>query len=151
MTSHAPRRRFLRFAIGLLVVIVVFATADLLLVRSYQKIHVSYEITRITGPKLPDGSIDYLRAMYAVGAAPYFDALAVHTYGFTSPPDDPPSPDKLNFRRFELLYAVMKQNGDAAKPIIARWAPQLILTSSSSELPAQPSRSRNPARANVPA
>src|SRR5256885_6485399 len=63
MTSHAPRRRFLSFAIGLLVVIVVFATADLLLVRSYQKIHVSYEITRITGPKLPDGSIDYLRAM----------------------------------------------------------------------------------------
>ena len=73
----------------------------------------------LEAPGSPNGlnDIDYLQAMYAAGAASYFDALAVHTYGFTLPPDDPPSPDKLNFRRFELLYAVMKQNGDAVKPI----------------------------------
>jgi hypothetical protein len=63
MTAHAPNRRFFRVAIVLFAVIVMFAVGDLLLVRSYQKIHVSYEVTRITGPKLPDGSIDYLRAM----------------------------------------------------------------------------------------
>ena len=60
MTAHAPKRRFFRFAAILFAVIVMFSVGDLLLVRSYQRIHVSYEITRITGPKLPDGSIDYL-------------------------------------------------------------------------------------------
>jgi hypothetical protein len=61
--------------------------------------------------------IDYLQRMYEAGAAPYFDALAVHTYGFTDPPEAAPAPDKLNFRRFELLQAVMAKHGDANKPI----------------------------------
>ena len=36
----------------------------------------------------PNGLNDllFLEALYAAGAAPYFDALAVHTYGFTMPP-----------------------------------------------------------------
>ncbi len=61
--------------------------------------------------------IDYLQRVYEAGAAPYFDALAVHTYGFTDPPEAAPAPDKLNFRRFELLQAVMAKHGDANKPI----------------------------------
>ncbi len=61
--------------------------------------------------------IDYLQAMYDAGAAPYFDALAVHAYGLTFPPDDPPHPDVINFRRVELLRQVMLANGDGDKPI----------------------------------
>ena len=71
----------------------------------------------------PEGSgaamddLRYLERMYQAGARPYFDALAAHAYGFTTPPDDPPAPDKLNFRRVELLRAVMVRYGDADKPI----------------------------------
>ncbi len=56
--------------------------------------------------------IRYLERMYEAGAAPYFDALAAHTYGFTHPPDDDPDPDVINFRRIELLRAVMVRYGD---------------------------------------
>ncbi|MFN8373922.1 MAG: glycosyl hydrolase [Anaerolineae bacterium] len=67
----------------------------------------------------PNGLNDllYLQALYEAGAADYFDALAVHTYGFTEPPDAPPVPDVLNFRRAELLRAVMEDYGDAATPV----------------------------------
>jgi hypothetical protein len=70
-------------------------------------------------PNSPNGldDIEYLRGMYAAGGARYFDALSVHTYGFTSPPDAEPASDRLNFRRYELLYDVMVQNGDGDKPV----------------------------------
>lgn len=61
--------------------------------------------------------LDYLRAIYALGARGYFDALAVHAYGLKFPPDDPPAPDVLNFRRVELERQVMVDHGDANKPI----------------------------------
>ncbi len=60
--------------------------------------------------------ITYLDELYDAGAKPYFDALAIHAYGFTSPPDDPPAFDKLNFRRAELLREVMIAHGDGDKP-----------------------------------
>ena len=56
--------------------------------------------------------LDYLQQMYDAGAGQYFDAMAANAYGTTYPPEDPPSPDKLNFRRVELLHAVMEKNGD---------------------------------------
>jgi GH35 family endo-1,4-beta-xylanase len=62
--------------------------------------------------------LDFLRGMYRAGAKDYFDILAVHSYGWTFPPDDPPAPDKVNFRRVELLRRIMEENGDAQKPII---------------------------------
>jgi len=71
----------------------------------------------------PDGSpwglndLVYLERLYEAGAAPYFDALAVHTYGFTFPPEAEPGPDILNFRRIELIREIMTAHGDAAKPI----------------------------------
>jgi hypothetical protein len=71
----------------------------------------------------PDGSptgmndLTYLQRMYDAGAAPYFDALAVHSYGVQSPADEPPAPNRLNFRRVELVREVMVRNGDAAKPV----------------------------------
>ncbi len=61
--------------------------------------------------------LHYLRAMYAAGAKPYFDALAAHAYGHGRPPTMPPAPDVLNFRRVELLRAIMADFGDDAKPI----------------------------------
>jgi hypothetical protein len=67
----------------------------------------------------PNGLNDilYLRAMYEAGAADYFDALAVHTYGFTQPPQADPAPDVLNFRRAELLRGVMADFGDSETPV----------------------------------
>jgi len=59
----------------------------------------------------------YLEGMYQAGAAPYFDALAVHAYGLTWPPEAPPAPDRVNFRRVELLRRIMEIYGDSAKPI----------------------------------
>lgn len=59
----------------------------------------------------------YLEAMYQAGAAPFFDALAIHTYGFSEPASSPPAPDRLNFRRAELLRAIMERHGDANKPV----------------------------------
>ncbi len=61
--------------------------------------------------------LDYLQGMYDAGAAPYFDGLAAHSYGWTFPADDPPRPDAVNFRRVELLREVMIRNGDGAKPV----------------------------------
>jgi len=71
----------------------------------------------------PEGSSNglsdvlYLEQMYAAGAAEYFDALAVHTYGFTHPATAEPAFDVLNFRRAELLYDVMAQYHDADTPV----------------------------------
>lgn len=94
----------------------------------YQAAHAANPEVQILGAALAptlepeDGAngmsdLIYLRRMYAAGGGAYFDALAVHTYGFTLPPDDPPAPDRLNFRRAELLFEIMREFGDADKPI----------------------------------
>lgn len=62
--------------------------------------------------------LSYLQGMYDAGAKPYFDKLAVHAYGWRSPPDDPPSPDVVNFARTELLRQIMVSNGDEGKTIV---------------------------------
>lgn len=61
--------------------------------------------------------VKFLQGMYAAGAKPYFDVLFANAYGFAYPPEDPPAPDRLNFRRVELLRQVMVQNGDGNKAI----------------------------------
>jgi len=71
----------------------------------------------------PEGSaaglndLAYLERMYQAGAGDYFDALAVHAYGLTSPPDAAPAPDAVNFRRVELLREMMVAHGDGDKLI----------------------------------
>lgn len=62
--------------------------------------------------------LDYLRRLYEAGFKDTFDALAVHSYGFRFPPDEPPAPDVLNFRRVELLRAIMVEYGDGDKPVV---------------------------------
>lgn len=59
----------------------------------------------------------YLERMYATGAGRYFDALAAHAYGLRFAPEEPPAPDELNFRRVELLRAIMAAHGDGDKSI----------------------------------
>ena len=73
----------------------------------------------IEPPGSPWGLNDlfYLQGMYDAGAAPYFDGLAVHTYGLTFPPQSEPHPQVLNFRRVELVREIMLANDDDATPI----------------------------------
>jgi hypothetical protein len=71
----------------------------------------------------PEGSavglsdVAYLERMYQAGAATYFDALAVHAYGLTFPPEEPPAAGAINFRRVELLREIMVAHGDEGKPV----------------------------------
>lgn len=99
-----------------------------LLQATYTRLHqANPNITVLAGalaPTLePDGSphglndLIYLERMYAAGAGDYFDALAIHTYGFTAPPEEPPAPDRLNYRRAELLHAIMMRYRDAEIPV----------------------------------
>lgn len=99
-----------------------------LLRLSYQAAHTANAQVLVLGGALapttePEGSgsglneVRFLERMYQAGAAPYFDALAAHTYGFTAPPSAPPDPATINFRRVELLRAVMERYGDGDKPI----------------------------------
>ena len=55
----------------------------------------------------------YLEEMYAAGAAPYMDGLAVHSYGLKFPADTPPDPQVVNYRRVELIREIMLANGDS--------------------------------------
>jgi len=59
----------------------------------------------------------YLDALYAAGAAPYFDIASANAFGYNSPPEEDPQPDRYNFRRVEALRAVMERRGDSNKPI----------------------------------
>jgi hypothetical protein len=60
---------------------------------------------------------DYLQAMYEAGARDYFDILAANAFGFDLPPEDPPSPMTLNFRRVELQREIMEEYGDGDKAV----------------------------------
>ena len=60
--------------------------------------------------------LDFLNDMYRNGAGAYFDALAIHTYGFRDSPSADPAADRLNFRRAELLREIMIAHGDTEKP-----------------------------------
>ncbi len=62
--------------------------------------------------------LEYLQKMYDAGVKDSFDALAIHAYGWKNAADDPPSPDRVNFRRAELLRDIMVKNGDAVKHAI---------------------------------
>ncbi len=59
----------------------------------------------------------FVQRMYEAGAAAYFDAMAVHTYGFTFPAEAEPGSDILNFRRIELIHDIMKAFEDDGKAI----------------------------------
>ncbi|WP_376790000.1 hypothetical protein [Thermoflexus sp.] len=54
----------------------------------------------------------FLREVYERGIAAYIDGWAMHPYGFGNPPEEPPDPRRLNFRRVELMRAIMQAYGD---------------------------------------
>lgn len=72
----------------------------------------------------PPGSTDaindleYLQKLYDAGMKDYFDVLAVHAYGWTSPADEAPAPNRVNFRRTELVRELMLRNGDSKRVMI---------------------------------
>jgi hypothetical protein len=61
--------------------------------------------------------LDYLEAMYEAGAGDYFDILSANAFGFDLPPEDPPDPNVLNFRRVELQREIMERYNDTGKAI----------------------------------
>ncbi len=73
---------------------------------------------------VPEGSewgmddLTFLQRMYDAGARDCFDAVAIHAYGCTFPPDDPPDPEVVNYARAELIHQVMVRNGDSGKPCL---------------------------------
>ena len=61
--------------------------------------------------------LQYLEEMYKAGAAAYFDILSANAFGMDLPPEDAPSPNKLNFSRVLLQRQIMERFGDANKAI----------------------------------
>ena len=60
----------------------------------------------------------FLQQMYEAGAAPFFDVLGAHAYGFGHPPADPRGAhDGLNLARTEDLRDIMVERGDGDKPV----------------------------------
>lgn len=66
----------------------------------------------------------FLQGMYNAGAAPYFDVLSDHPYGYIAAPEADPitSQSGLLFRRAERHHAYMVSNGDGNKQI---WATEM--------------------------
>jgi hypothetical protein len=67
----------------------------------------------------PEGmnDLDYLRRMLSAGAGPVMDGLAVHAYGWQLPPDAPPDPGIVNYRRTELLHQILVEAGYGEMPV----------------------------------
>ncbi len=82
-----------------------------------------------TGTSSPDAmpDADFLRGMYAAGAADYFDVLGLNAPGFKAPPELDPAEAESNldygggrwfaFRHVEDMRAIMVDEGDAAKQV----------------------------------
>src|SRR5438105_1659437 len=63
MKLRLPQRRVWRAAIYLGSSILVLVALDLVLVEARRKITPGFDTTRIVGPVMPDGSVDYLTAI----------------------------------------------------------------------------------------
>jgi hypothetical protein len=61
--------------------------------------------------------LQFLEEMYKAGAAAYLNILSVNAFGMDLPPDDPPSPGKLNFARVTLQREMMERYDDEHKPV----------------------------------
>ncbi len=61
--------------------------------------------------------LQYLEEMYQAGAADYFDLLSANAFGMDLPPEDAPSPGKLNFARVSLQREIMERYGDGHKAV----------------------------------
>lgn len=79
-------------------------------------------LTAALAATLEDGPLNlneltYLERLYQARAAEWFDIVAIQPMGLWAKPLDPPDPNRLNFRRAELVRRVMRNHGDADTPI----------------------------------
>ncbi len=67
----------------------------------------------------PNGMHDltFLERMYAAGFADTYDILAIHAYGLGQPHAQAPDPQRLNYRRVEVVRDLMVANGDGHKQV----------------------------------
>lgn len=63
--------------------------------------------------------VDFVKGMYAAGAAGYFDALSFHPYQYTTPFSQGATLGQSPLNQLNAIRALMEGNGDAAKKI---WA-----------------------------
>ena len=63
--------------------------------------------------------VDFVKGMYAAGAAGYFDALSFHPYQYTTPFSQGATLGQSPLNQLNAIRALMEGNGDAAKQI---WA-----------------------------
>src|SRR4051812_25245350 len=63
MRLRLPQRRLWRAAIYLGSLILILLAIDVVLVRVMETVHPGFLTTRIIGPKMEDGRVDYLYAM----------------------------------------------------------------------------------------
>jgi len=68
MRLHLPRRRIWRFTIYVISLVLVLIAADLILVQVRRSFTYGYDTTRIVGPVMPDGRIDYMSVLDAQAA-----------------------------------------------------------------------------------
>lgn len=61
--------------------------------------------------------VQYLRRLYEAGAGDHLDVQAANAFGLEFPPDAPPDPDVLNFRRVEFVRELMVEFGLRNKPV----------------------------------
>ena len=59
----------------------------------------------------------FLRQFYEAGAGDHLDVQAANAFGLEHPPDAPPDPDILNFRRVEFVRDLMVEFGLRNKPV----------------------------------
>ncbi len=61
--------------------------------------------------------VQFLRRMYETGAGDHLDVQAANAFGLEHPPERPPDPDVLNFRRVEFVRELMVEFGLRNKPV----------------------------------
>ena len=98
-----------------------------LLVLANQAIRIADTDARIIlgsmAPNVEQGDRNYaedvfLEMLYAAGAGPFFDIVAVQPYGFNTGPDDRRiSRDVMNFSRVQLVRQTLIAHGDGDKAI----------------------------------
>ena len=82
----------------------------------------AYIITAALAPTTDRGHLAqdeeyFLNRLYAAGAAPYLDAVAIQPFGFAQRPDAAVRSDTLNFRRTLLIRQAMLDAGDGTSGI----------------------------------
>ena len=131
MKLPLPRRRFYRFLIYIVSIVLVLVAINLVLVQVRRTIHPGLETTRITAPATADGSIDYLAAIEAAFAPGVTDdnnaaPLLLEAFGRKALPSNQP-PDGITSR---LHMPPLPEAGDYLKeepgnetPDVEKWPP----------------------------